>query len=95
MKIQKLLIGCRPLDFETKDGQKILGSQLFVLNMDLKNEQDNRIPEKIFISGDTSFAYNLQKVVNKVDRDFLVPIELECTLNGTKVRYSNAKSLLK
>lgn len=91
MIIRKYLIGARVLDFTTPDGNNINGTQLFVCDIEQKNSNDGRIPEKCFISGNTSVFKELEKGLNKADRDLLIPIELEVTLNGKNVRYLNAK----
>lgn len=91
MIVKKYLIGARKLDFVTNDGNNIKGTQLFVTDTDVKNN-DGRIPEKIFIS-DIDVFDSISKPLFKAERDTLIPIELTVTLNGSKVKYLSAKAL--
>lgn len=90
MTLKKYLIGSRKLDFDTNDGNHISGTQLFVVDIDIKNSDDGRIPEKIFIS-DLSVYDSISKGLAKAQRDTLIPIELNATLNGNRVKYLGAK----
>lgn len=87
MKINAFLIGARYLDFKTKEGNEIRGTQCFIVNSDIPNETDNRMPEKIFIKGKN--LMDKLKDLNKYERDLLMPIECDCTLSGNKVIYND------
>ena len=87
MKINAFLIGARYLDFKTKDGDQIRGTQCFIVNSDISNEIDNRFPEKIFFKGKNLMGK--LKDLNNYERDLLMPIECDCTLSGNKVIYND------
>lgn len=90
MTIKKYLLGARKLDFDTKDGNHISGTQLFVVDIDIKNSDDGRIPEKVFVN-DLSVYDSLAKGLSKAQRDTLIPIELDATFSGKYVKYLGAK----
>lgn len=89
MKTKNYLIGARYLDFTTKDGDNIKGTQVFLVNAELNNEYDNRIPEKVFIKKD--ITKSLFTALRSYDRDLLVPVECDVTLSGTKIIYNDIK----
>lgn len=89
MKTKNYLIGARYLDFTTKDGDNIKGTQVFLVNADLINDNDNRIPEKVFIKKD--ITKSLLTALRSYDRNLLVPVECDVTLSGTKIIYNDIK----
>lgn len=90
MKINAFLIGARYLDFKTKEGDEIRGTQCHIINSDIPSSDDGRVPEKIFIKGKNLMS-KVQKELNGYERDLLIPIECECTLSGSKVIYTDIK----
>lgn len=89
MIVKNYLIGARYLDFTTKEGDEVRGTQVFLCNADLCNSDDNRIPEKVFIRKDIIKVLN--SAINKYDRDLLVPVECDVTLSGSKIIYNDIK----
>lgn len=89
MKTKNYLIGARYLDFTTKEGDNIKGTQVFLVNADLVNDNDNRIPEKVFVNKD--IIKPLIDALSSYDRDLLVPVECDVTLSGTKIIYNDIK----
>lgn len=89
MKTKNYMIGARYLDFTTKDGDNIKGTQVFLVNAELVNDNDNRIPEKVFIKKD--IIKSLITALRSYDRDLLVPVECDVTLSGTKIIYNDIK----
>lgn len=89
MKTKNYLIGARYLDFITKDGDNIKGTQVFLVNADLVNDNDNRVPEKVFVKKD--LTKSLLTALRSYDRDLLVPVECDVTLSGTKIIYNDIK----
>lgn len=89
MKTKNYLIGARYLDFNTKNGDNIKGTQIFLVNADLANDNDNRVPEKVFIKRD--ITKSLLTALRSYDRDLLVPVECDVTLSGTKIIYNDIK----
>lgn len=92
MKIKKYLIGARKLEFVTKEGNQISGTQLFVTDIDVKNSADGRVPEKIFINDLVAFD-NVSKSIDKASRDTLIPVELDVTFSGKYVKYTGVKPI--
>lgn len=87
MEVKKILIGARKLDFETSDGSKISGTQVFLVND--ADSAKNRIPEKVFINGNLQLADYLNTELNKESVLSLVPCTCEVDLVGSKVKYNN------
>ena len=90
MKINAYLIGGRYLDFKTKEGDEVRGTQCYIVNSDILSSEDGRVPEKIFIKGKNLIG-NFKKELNGYERDLLIPVECECTLSGNKVSYTDIK----
>lgn len=90
MKIEKILVGARKLDFTDDKDNKIKGTQLFV--MDASNLIDSssvQFVEKIFINGNiTVFEKAKELLCDSTDIAF-APITLECSVKGSKVVYSD------
>lgn len=91
MKVKNYLIGARYLDFITKEGDEVRGTQVFLCNAELTNSDDNRIPEKVFIRKDITKSLN--SALSKYDRDTLIPVECDVTLSGSKIVYNDIKLL--
>lgn len=89
MKTKNYLIGARYLDFTTKEGDEVRGTQVFIVNAELINDNDNRIPEKVFVR--KNIMKELEKALHSYDRDLLIPVECDVTLSGTKIIYNNIK----
>lgn len=93
MKIQAYLIGIRYLDFTTKDGDNIRGTQAFVVNSEIPNNQDHRIPDKIFVR-EKNLTKKVNEYLNKVDRDILPLVELDCSPSGNKIVYTDINVII-
>lgn len=90
MIIKNYLIGAKYLDFKTKTGDEVKGTQVFLINAELINSDDGRIPEKVFFK-EKNMMSKLVKAINSCDRDILIPVECDVTLSGNKIVYNDIK----
>ncbi len=88
MITRNYLVGAKFLNFKTKSGDEVRGTQAFIVNADLKNSDDCRIPEKVFLKG-KNIVGKLSEHINKCDRDLLIPVECDVTLSGNKIVYND------
>lgn len=91
MKIEKILIGARKLDFEDeKTKTKIMGTQLFLIDPDnLIDNNSVQSVDKVFLN-DNLNAFDTAKELLCENTDVsIVPIVLDCTIKGNKVIYKD------
>lgn len=91
MKIEKLLIGAKKLDFEDeKTKTKIRGTQLFLIDPDnLIDSNSVQSVDKVFLN-DNLDAFNVAKdLLCETSEVSIVPVVLECSIKGNKVVYKD------
>ena len=87
MVITTRIYSAKVLDIEI-DGNKILGSSIYL-------QGEDRVPQKIFISNDTSIASNLIDYIKGYDDETNPLVECEVALNGKKVIYKDIRPFTK
>lgn len=87
MIITTRLYSAKVLDLEI-DGNKIVGSSIYL-------QGEDRVPQKIFISKDTSIASNLIDYIKGYDDETNPLVECEVALNGKKVIYKDIRPFTK